>query len=271
MGFQWSGSAEAFMLSQLGQVVNFWKQGRPATFLLETQQNGGANLSIRFQLPKPHISVPPPTSHPNPTSLFPNGQAPRPNPTVPLIPGYQGHASPQTQGNHRQPQNLGGRDHSQSHHRHRPPSYQRRGYRRAVLHRARLTAPVLPPPLPNTLRAIAAAAVESQHRKPSVLESRKSPSPIPDREELRCGDSPHFPLQPDLDLSPIPDRSGGGQSSRNESYEEMKHGGAREEVVVPDSPLWSEEAGEPEFPGSTHEEEEDKEQNGNVMVLPSGE
>ncbi len=130
---------------------------------------------------------------------------------------------------------------------------------------------MLPPPLPNTLRAIAAAAVKSQHRNPSVLDSRRTPSLIPDREELRCGNLLHFPLQPDLDLSPIPDRSGGGQGSRNESEEEVKHGEAREEAVVPDSPLWSEEAGEPEFPGSAHEEEEDKEGNGNVTAPPSRE
>ena len=58
MGHPWSETAEAFVLSQLRQTVNFWKLGRSASFSLEASDEGSANLVTKFQLPQPSEHLP---------------------------------------------------------------------------------------------------------------------------------------------------------------------------------------------------------------------
>ena len=47
----WSPTAQAFAHHQFSHVVNFWKQGRPASLRLEALPGGRAELSLTFQLP----------------------------------------------------------------------------------------------------------------------------------------------------------------------------------------------------------------------------
>ena len=68
-------SALNFAQYQLSQVTNFWHQGRPAVFRLESRSDGQAQLSLTFQLPYPsEIIPPPPPSFPTPSP--PNHPAP---------------------------------------------------------------------------------------------------------------------------------------------------------------------------------------------------
>ena len=151
------------MLHQLGQVSYFWKQGQQASFLLETQQNGEANLSLRFHLPKPHSSISPstvsashPTQHNQPIPpLFPNGQIPRSHNTH-LHP----RPNPPTK---------------------RSPSYYRQNYRRGVLYRAAKAAPNLPMPQPNSLRELAARALNSRKQLIQVISDTETPEQLRDQ------------------------------------------------------------------------------------------
>ena len=152
------------MLTQLGHVVHFWKQGQQASFLLETQQSGEANLSIRFHLPQPHsnISKSAPASHPTQPHqpippLFPNGQIPRPHHTH-----TQQRPHPPTR---------------------RSPKYYRQNYRRGVLYRAGKAAQNLPPPLPNSLRALATRSLEENN-------CNNQSTPIQTRKRRRSTSSP---------------------------------------------------------------------------------
>ena len=159
MGFQWSRTAETFMLNQLGHVVYFWKQGRQASFLLETQQNGEANLNLRFHLPKPQSGILPATvpashsTHPNQPipPLFPNGQNPRPKPAHPQ---QRSHPSKK-----------------------RSPSYFRQNYRRGVMYRAAKAAPSLQTPTPNTLRDLATRALERASESTPTNSRKRTRSP----------------------------------------------------------------------------------------------
>ena len=56
----WSPTAHAFAQHQFSHVVNFWKQGRPASFRMEALPGGRAELNITFQLPPASEVVPPP-------------------------------------------------------------------------------------------------------------------------------------------------------------------------------------------------------------------
>ena len=78
----WSPTAHAFAQHQLSHVVNFWKQGRLASYRLEALPGGRAALNVTFQLPHASEVIPPPF-HPVPTHqrttcpLFPGGFSPQ--------------------------------------------------------------------------------------------------------------------------------------------------------------------------------------------------
>ena len=136
----WSPTAQAFAHHQFSHVTNFWKQGRQASFRLDSLPSGQAELHLTFQLP-PASEVVPPPSHlfPVPSQrpiqpLFPNGYFPPGSAAVPK-------SSPQVNQK-------------------KVSSRQRKGYRRAVLHRASLAAPSLPPPKNGSLRQAALACVQ---------------------------------------------------------------------------------------------------------------
>ena len=134
----WSPTAHAFAQHQFSHVVNFWKQGRPASFRLEALPGGCAELNITFQLP-PASEVIPPPFHPVPAQQ---------RPIRPLFPGgfsSQGPAS--------------GRKAKPAPHE-KVSSKQRKSFRRSVLHRAALAVPSLPPPKDGSLRHAALVCVQ---------------------------------------------------------------------------------------------------------------
>ena len=150
MGHPWSETAEAFVLSQLKQTVNFWRLGRSASYSLEAASEGGASLVTKFQLPQPSEHLPPlrPQCPVNPlpskiqNQHKPGNQVPIPSKTPgipPLFPFGLPHSS--RQDTRRPTPNS------------KSTSQRRRDYLRAVLHRARITAPK--PVVPGTLRAMA--------------------------------------------------------------------------------------------------------------------
>ena len=140
-GGPWSATAHSFVQHQLSHAVNFWRQGRPAVFHLQSRSDGQAKLSLTFQLPSPSDIIPPPLSTtltPSPNSTTPKHPAP---PTLlPKRPIILLFPSPPTTG---------------------LSSRQWKSHRRAVLHRAsqqaaqssrkrlRSSSPV---PLPQQLR-----------------------------------------------------------------------------------------------------------------------
>ena len=74
----WSPTAHAFAQHQFSHVVNFWKQGRHASFRMEALPSGRAELNLTFQLPPASEVFPPPSP------VFP---APAPQRTIhPLFP-----------------------------------------------------------------------------------------------------------------------------------------------------------------------------------------
>ena len=135
----WSPTAHAFAQHQFSHVVNFWKQGRHASFRMEALPSGRAELNLTFQLPPASEVVPPPSP------VFP---APAPQRTIhPLFPkGFF-------------PQRSGVQV-SKPACQKKPSSKQRKGYRRSVLHRAALAAPSLPPPKNGSLRQAALVSVQ---------------------------------------------------------------------------------------------------------------
>ena len=133
----WSPTAHAFAQHQLSHVVNFWKQGRQASFRLEALPGGRAELNVTFQLP-PSSEVVPPPCHPVPVHQ---------RPIHPLFPGF----SPQGPAPGRKTKQAPQKKLS---------SRQRKSFRRSVLHRAALAAPSLPPPKNGTLRQAAQACVQ---------------------------------------------------------------------------------------------------------------
>ena len=79
-----------FVQHQLAHVTNFWRQGRPAVFRLESMSDGQSSLSLTFQLPSPSETIPPPL----PTSTTTLHRPPAPFlPRRPLIPLSQGKCS----------------------------------------------------------------------------------------------------------------------------------------------------------------------------------
>ena len=133
----WSPTAHAFAQHQFFHVVNFWKQGRPASFRLEALPGGRAELNLTFQLP-PASEMAPPPFHPVPAQqrpirpLFPGGlSSQRPASGLKIKPAPEKKVS----------------------------SRHRKSYRRSVLHRAALAVPSLPPPKYGSLRHAALACV----------------------------------------------------------------------------------------------------------------
>ena len=148
------------MLNQLGQVVHFWKHGRQASFLLETKQDGGANLNIRFQLPSASTTIAQSSTptHYKSTPIFPKGVAPR------TTLEHQDYGKPE------------------SHPAKRSPSYYCWNYRQGILYGASKAAQNLPPPKPNTLRELATSALEEDNNNPvgeilSILFGKRSSKP----------------------------------------------------------------------------------------------
>ena len=140
----WSPTAHAFSQHQFSHVLNFWKQGRPASFRLEALPCGKAELNLTFQLPHASEVIPPPSA---PSHVFPAPAAQRP--IHPLFPkGFF-------------PQRSGATASYKPACPKKPSSKQRKSYRRSVLHRAALAAPSLPPPKDGSLRQ--AALVSVQH------------------------------------------------------------------------------------------------------------
>jgi len=157
----WSPTAQAFAHHQFSHVVNFWKQGRPASFRLEALPGGRAELNLTFQLPPTYEVVPPPSpSHVSPVlapqrpvqplfpkSCFPQRSGSGPNQPKPKL------ASPKVS------------------------SRQRKSYRRAVLHKAGLAASSLPPPKYGSLRQAASASVQRLQADQAKSERKR---PLPD-------------------------------------------------------------------------------------------
>ena len=156
----WSPTAHAFSQHQFSHVLNFWKQGRPASFRLEALPGGKVELNLTFQLPHASEVIPPPF-HPVPAYQ---------RPIRPLFPGGfcpQGPASgPKTNPAHQK----------------KVSSKQRKSYWRSVLHRAAMAAPSLPPPKNGSLRQAAQACVQRlQDASASPLSTQSAKKrPLPD-------------------------------------------------------------------------------------------
>ena len=154
----WSPNAHAFAQHQFSHVVNFWKQGRPASFRLEALPGGRAELNVTFQLP-PASEVIPPPFHPVPAYQ------------CPIRPLFSGGFSPQrpASGPKTQPAPQ------------KASSKQCKSYQRSVLHRAAVAAPSLPPPKNGSLRQAAQACVQrlqaASASQVSTQSSKKRPLP----------------------------------------------------------------------------------------------
>ena len=201
----WSPTAHAFAQHQFSHVINFWKQGRTASFRLEAFPGGCAELNVTFQLPQASEVIPPPF-HPVPAQQ---------RPIRPLFPGNlspQGPASgPKTRPT---PHKV-------------VSSKQRKSYRRSVLHRAALAVPSLPPPKDGSLRHAALACVQrlrGASASPVSIQSAKkrpfpdspnapSPSNLPPlaqriRNDIQVGEiEVESPEQEELRSSPFPEIS----------------------------------------------------------------
>ena len=191
----WSPTAQAFAHHQFSHVVNFWKQGRPASLRLEALPGGRAELSLTFQLPPASEVVPPPSHvspvlapqrpvHPLfPKSCFPQRSGSGPNQPKPKL------ASPKVS------------------------SRQRKSYRRAVLHKAGLAASSLPPPKYGSLRQAASASVQRLQADQAKSE-RKRPLPVQSpvaqriRTDIQIGESEvESPEKEILRSPPCPENS----------------------------------------------------------------
>ena len=164
----WSPTAHAFAQHQFSHVTNFWKQGRQASFRLESLPGGHAELNLTFQLP-PASEVVPPPAH-----VFPAHVPQRP--IHPLFP--KGCFPKESDAVSKQASKVSSR--------------RRKSYRRSVLHRAALAAPSLPPPKKGSLRQAASACVqclEADSALPVGIQSAKK-RPLPD--------SPSAPSPPSL-------------------------------------------------------------------------
>ena len=167
MGYPWNETAEAFILSQLRQTVNFWRLGRFASYSLEAMSDGNASLVTKFQLPQPSEHLPPlrPNSSVNPflpktqPQQNPGNQVLIPSKTPGIPPLFPfGPPKPSRQVARRPIPSL------------KSTSQRRRDYVRAMLHRAQISVPVKPV-LPGTLRALAKAALPQPTTNKSHLPS----------------------------------------------------------------------------------------------------
>ena len=157
----WSPTAHAFAQHQFSHLVNFWKQGRQASYRLEALPGGHAVLNLTFQLPTASEVIPPP-------SHMPPVPAPQ-RPMRPLFPKGKSHF-PQGHGsslNQSVPKPASSP---------KVPSRQRKSYHRAVLHRAGQAASSLPPPKFGSLRQAASACVRNLQAEKAESE-RKRPLP----------------------------------------------------------------------------------------------
>ena len=115
-GGPWSATAHSFVQHQLSHAVNFWRQGRPAAFHLQSRSDGQAVLNLTFQFPSPSEIIPPPS----PNCTTPKQTAP---PTLPpkrpIIPLFPSSPTP------------------------RLSSRQGKSHRRAVLHSVPASSPVI--------------------------------------------------------------------------------------------------------------------------------
>ena len=176
----WSPTAHAFAQHQFSHVVNFWNQGRPASYLLEALPGGRAKLNVTFQLPHASEVIPPP-SHPVPTHQ---------RPTCPLFPGgfpHQGPASG-TKPIPTPPPHFSPQSHIQPLFSQKfapkktvSPRRRRKNYQRSVLHQAAQAMSSLPPPKSGSLRQAAQACVQRLQAAPALQEhsqsERKRPLP----------------------------------------------------------------------------------------------
>ena len=173
----WSPNAHAFAQHQFSHVVNFWKQGRKASFRLEALPGGHAELNITFQLPQAADVIPPPTHVPSvvPPRVPPQCSIPPlfPNGWVTKGPG-------------------GANSKSQA-----PPkkvsSRLRRSYQRSVLHKAALAAPSLPPPENGSLRQAALACVQRQQAVSASPVNTPSTKKRPLSDSLSALSPPNLP------------------------------------------------------------------------------
>ena len=136
----WSPTSHAFAQHQFSHVVNFWKQGRQASFQLEALPSGQARLNITFQLPPASQVIPPPSR------VFP---VPPQRPIRPLFPSGcfpQGPSGADSNTKHASPKKVSSR--------------RRKSYWRSVLHKAALAVPSLPTPKNGSLRQAALACVQ---------------------------------------------------------------------------------------------------------------
>ena len=154
----WSPTAQAFAQHQFSHLVNFWKQGRQASYRLEALPGGQAVLNLTFQLPTASEVIPPPSHVPAPQ-----------RPIQPLFPrGY----FPQRSGVDSRTKASQKKDSSK----------QRKSFRRSVLHRAALAAHSLPPPKNGSLRQAAQACVQRLQAVSATPVSPQSAKkrPLPD-------------------------------------------------------------------------------------------
>ena len=201
----WSPTAHASAQHQLSHVVNFWKQGRLASYRLEALPGGRAALNVTFQLPHASEVIPPPC-HASPVT-------PPQRPIPPLFP--KGFFPQRSFANSKctpsSPKVVSRR--------------QKKNYRRSVLHRAALAAPNLPPPKNGSLRQAASASVQrlqgtsampvnnqnAQKRPFSDSPGAPSPSNLPPlaqriRSDIQVGESEELesPEKEILRISPFP-------------------------------------------------------------------
>ena len=140
----WSPTAHAFAQHQFSQVVNFWKQGRQASYRLEALPGGQAELNLTFKLPSVSEVIPPPSHLPTVPECT------VPNPQRPIIPLFPKGCFPKKSGPDPKPKSA-------------PPkvsSRRRKNYWRSVLHKATLATSSLPPPTNGSLRQAAQACVQ---------------------------------------------------------------------------------------------------------------
>ena len=156
----WSPTAHAFAQHQFSHVMNFWKQGRQASFRLEALPGGRAELNLTFQLPHASEVIPPPFY-------------PVPAHQRPIRPLFPGSFSPQGPVSGHKTKSASQKKVS---------SKQRKSYRRAVLHRAALAVPSLPPPKDGSLRHAALSCVQQLQAASALPVSIQSANkrPFPD-------------------------------------------------------------------------------------------
>ena len=168
-GGPWSATAHSFVQHQLSHAVNFWRQGRPAAFHLQSRSDGQAVLNLTFQFPSPSEIIPPPSPYsttPLPTSRRP--VAPTPPPKRPIVPLFPPGEAPHFPPFPSHPTPLSSR--------------QRKSYQRSAIHRAARAAPN-PPQHPQAAPTF----------PPLQEDVTKPTSPLPPRKRPRSSSLPPSP------------------------------------------------------------------------------